>query len=209
MPAGNDFEYNLIAHDGKYKEWRNWANVVTEPMKTRPGQTVRDLVLNLNEPGTIRGKVKVAEGQILGRREVRAVPTDNRSNRYYVPTTKTKADGTYELKFVRPGKHLVLVAPFWLHAKDAPSKSSAVVTVEAGATVKSTELEVPPDSRPVLSSYATRQFHALVVDEKGQPATNARPFSRRRLLAMNVEGQRMAGSAPAISNRPKPQSKRR
>ena len=29
MPAGNDFEYNLIAHDGKYNEWRNWANGVS------------------------------------------------------------------------------------------------------------------------------------------------------------------------------------
>lgn len=235
MPASNEVVYNLIAHDGKYRQWRNWANVVGEPLRTQPGQIIRDVVLKLNRPGTIRGRVKVAEGQILGRRDVRAVPMDNRSNRYYVPTAKTKPDGTFELKFVRPGKHHVQVAPFWLHAKDAPGKSSSIVTLEAGGAVDGLELEVPADARPALPAYATRQFFAMVVDEDDRPVPNAligfnmqwntnrnryepfrpfktdtegrarltkdlfkhpipnvRPFTQRRLLAMDAAGKRMA-----------------
>ena len=43
MPAGNKFKYNLIAHDGKYKQWRNWANGFSDPIETKPGQVVENL----------------------------------------------------------------------------------------------------------------------------------------------------------------------
>ena len=37
MPAGNWFQYNLMAHDGDYQEWRTWANGVGKPMFSSPG----------------------------------------------------------------------------------------------------------------------------------------------------------------------------
>ncbi len=42
MPAGNDFEYNLMAFDGEYSQWRRWGAVAREPLPTKPGQKVGD-----------------------------------------------------------------------------------------------------------------------------------------------------------------------
>jgi hypothetical protein len=38
-------------------------------------------------------------------------PGRTRENRDYDPTTTTKADGTFELKFVRPGEHFIQAVP--------------------------------------------------------------------------------------------------
>jgi hypothetical protein len=37
-------------------------------------------------------------------------------NRYYDPTVKTAADGTFDLKFIRACEQSIQVAPFWLNA---------------------------------------------------------------------------------------------
>ena len=59
-------------------------------------------------------------GNPVADREVRAEPTARDENRYYDPTTKTGPDGTFTLKFVRPGEHYIQAAPFWLEARQAP-----------------------------------------------------------------------------------------
>ena len=41
LPASGDREYNLVAHDGKYGQWRTWANGVTRPFATKPGRNSR------------------------------------------------------------------------------------------------------------------------------------------------------------------------
>ena len=51
-------------------------------------------------------------------------PADRLENRYYDPTVTTAADGTYELKFIRPGEHFIQVAPFWA-AGQAPREPVA------------------------------------------------------------------------------------
>jgi hypothetical protein len=61
-------------------------------------------------------------------------------NRYYDPTTTTKADGTFELPYVRPGEHYIQAAPFWLTAEDAPSRSTRRLRLVAGTTVEGIEL---------------------------------------------------------------------
>ena len=37
LPAGGAWEYNLVAHDGKYRQWRTWANGVRPPMRSPAG----------------------------------------------------------------------------------------------------------------------------------------------------------------------------
>lgn len=139
MVGGAD-QYNLVCHDGKYGEWRNWANGVLPPIKTTPGQVIEGVTLTLTRPATVRGRVVDAKGQPVAGREVRAAAADLLENRYYDPTTTTKADGTFELKFVRPAKQFIQVAPFWLAAADAPAGSSRTLTLKAGEVAEGVAL---------------------------------------------------------------------
>ena len=141
MPAGNDFKYNLIVHDGSHRKLREFAGAVTRPMRTRPGQKVRGLDFKLKQPATVIGKVTAPEGVDLSKRRVRAHAADLLGNRYYDPTVNVKADGTFELTGLRPGKHYIQVDPFWLNAAQGPSESSAVVEVSEGETVEDIELK--------------------------------------------------------------------
>jgi hypothetical protein len=132
LPASNGTEYNLVVHDGKYGEWRKWANGVLPPIRTVPGQEIKGLTLSLTKPATVRGKVVDAQGRPLSRREVRAHAADKLENRYYDPTTTTKEDGTFELRFIRPGEHFIQSAPFWLRAEEAPPGSTLRVRLASG-----------------------------------------------------------------------------
>jgi beta-lactamase regulating signal transducer with metallopeptidase domain/protocatechuate 3,4-dioxygenase beta subunit len=141
MPAGKEFKYNLMAHDGGYQEWRNWANGVSDTLSTQPSDRFDDLNIQLTRPATVRGRVIVKEGEKLGGREVRASAKDTYENRYYDPTTRTNADGSFELKFIRPGDHHIQVEPFWLRAAEAPAGTSSLVSLREGETVEGILLE--------------------------------------------------------------------
>src|SRR5262249_41112082 len=130
----------LVAHDGTYQQWRQWANGVLPPIRTTPGQEITGAVLPLSRPATVRGKVVDARGKPVARREVRAHAADKLENRYYDPTTTTSGDGTFELRFVRPGEHFVQAAPFWLTAEEAPAGSTRRLRVAAGEVVESVDL---------------------------------------------------------------------
>ncbi|MBN9518437.1 sigma-70 family RNA polymerase sigma factor [bacterium] len=147
LPASGAAEYNLVAHDGKYGQWRTWANGVLPPVKTTPGQAIENVTLTLTRPAVVRGKVVDAEGRPVAGREVRAHAADRLENRYYDPTTRTKADGTFELRFVRPGEQWVQVAPFWLSGADAPPGTSRTLTLRAGQVVENVGL-VAADEGP-------------------------------------------------------------
>jgi hypothetical protein len=119
LPASGACDYNLIAHDGDLErpsmkmQWRNWANGVSEPFRTKPGQTIERLELRLTRPATIHGRVANAEGKPLADRMVLAQAADLRDNRYYQPPpVRTDANGRFEFKFIRPGKQTVQVASF-------------------------------------------------------------------------------------------------
>jgi protocatechuate 3,4-dioxygenase beta subunit len=144
LPASGDVAYNLVAHDGKFRQWRTWANGVVPPFKTTPGQVIEGMEIRLTHPGTVTGRVVDARGNPVEGREVRAEPTARDENRYYDPTTKTGPDGTFALKFVRPGEHFIQVAPFWLDAGQAPEGTSRTVTVDAGEAVAGIELRAAP-----------------------------------------------------------------
>ncbi len=142
LPASGEREYNLIAHDGKYGEWRTWANGVLPPIHTKPGEELRDVELRLTEPATVRGRVTDAAGRAVAELEVRASATDRAENRYYDPTVKTSADGSYELKFIRPGEQFIQVGPFWLDARNAPGKSSRTLTLTKGEAKEGVNFQV-------------------------------------------------------------------
>ncbi|MDQ3622936.1 MAG: carboxypeptidase regulatory-like domain-containing protein, partial [Verrucomicrobiota bacterium] len=146
LPASGDSEYNLIAHDGGYKEWRKWANGVSEPFATTPDQQIESFELKLNRPSTVRGRVLNSAGRPVSDRDVRASAADLRDNRYYDPTSRTDGQGRFDLKFIRPGKHSVQVAPFWLHPDSAPANASQAVEL-----VESQTLEIPDLTAPDAS----------------------------------------------------------
>jgi beta-lactamase regulating signal transducer with metallopeptidase domain/protocatechuate 3,4-dioxygenase beta subunit len=133
LPASGEREYNVVAHDGKYQQWRKWANGVHRPFRAKPGEKLA-MVLMLTSPATVRGRVVDGTGKPVANREVRASAADKLENRYYDPTVKSAADGSFELKYIRPGEQFIQAAPFWLDAAQAPPGSSLVVTLKAGET---------------------------------------------------------------------------
>ncbi|MHB1562283.1 MAG: carboxypeptidase regulatory-like domain-containing protein, partial [Isosphaeraceae bacterium] len=147
LPASGKRSYNLVAHDGKYGEWRTWANGVLPPIQTKPGETLADVELALRRPATVRGRVLDSDGRPIAGRQVRASSADRLENRYYDPTTTTRPDGTYELKFIRPGQQFVQVAPFWLDARQAPEWSSRTLNLRAGEAAEGVDFRAPAASK--------------------------------------------------------------
>jgi beta-lactamase regulating signal transducer with metallopeptidase domain/thiol-disulfide isomerase/thioredoxin/protocatechuate 3,4-dioxygenase beta subunit len=167
LPASNKTEYNLVVHDGDYGQWRKWANGVSESMQTTPGQVISGLDLQLTEPAIVRGRVLLG-GRGIGGRDVRTHDFDKRENRYYDPTTQTKEDGTFELKFVRPGKHYLQVEPFWLSAEQAPA-GSKVIEVKAGQILEGIELTAAPVPKEISPEIAGLPFKARILDAQNRP----------------------------------------
>jgi BlaR1 peptidase M56/Carboxypeptidase regulatory-like domain len=145
LPASGEIAYNLVAHDGKYQQWRTWANGIIEPFRTTPGLVMEDMTLHLTRPSTVRGRVVDAAGQPVAGREVRASAADKRENRYYDPTTKTGADGTFELRFIRAGQQHIQVYPFWLDAEQAPAGTNRTLTLAEGETREGVNLTAAPE----------------------------------------------------------------
>ncbi|XZE53859.1 M56 family metallopeptidase [Planctomycetaceae bacterium SH139] len=146
MPAGKGVQYNLVAHDGEYRQWRTWANGVTSAFDSQPGELIDNITIQLTPPATVRGKVVATDGQSLAGREVRAHAEDLLENRYYDPTTRVAEDGTFELKFIRPGVHHIQVEPFYLNAAEAPPGSTMLLDLQPGEVKQGVELKLPATS---------------------------------------------------------------
>jgi thiol-disulfide isomerase/thioredoxin len=174
MPAGNSFVYNLVAHDGDYGRWRKWANSVSEPIKTKPGQRFENFDFKLTRGATVRGRVVADGGRVVGNREVRSEPVDLRENRYYDPTVKVRSDGSFELKFIRPGKQYIQVSPFWLATTEAPGRSSVELELKPAEVREGVELHVAPSAEPVAPLLAMRTFRVKLLDHAGAPAAHQR-----------------------------------
>ncbi len=140
LPPSGNAEYNLLAHDGKYAQWRKFASGVTEPFRTKPGERLDDVDIRLHRPATVRGRVIAEDGRSLEGLQVRAHAVDKRGNRYYDPTTKTNEDGTFEVSHIRPGEHFIQLEPFWLNAGESPANRSVVVELTEGETKDGIEL---------------------------------------------------------------------
>jgi Carboxypeptidase regulatory-like domain len=144
LPASGDIAYNLVAHDGKFQQWRIWANGILPPLRTKPGQVIDDVTLTLTRPATVRGRVLDASGQPVAGCEVRASAADKQEIWYYEPTATTRPDGTFELRFIRPGRQHIQVAPFSLYAEQAPSGTSRTLTLAEGETKTGIDLTAGP-----------------------------------------------------------------
>lgn len=131
-----------MVHDAKYSQWRKFASGVTEPFRTKPGQRLENVEIQLHEPATVRGRVTASDGRSLKGLAVRAHAVDKLGNRCYDPTTITNEDGTFEVTHIRSGEHFIQVEPFWLTAEDAPPQSSVVVELTEGETEEGIELMV-------------------------------------------------------------------
>jgi len=131
LPASQHAKYNMIAHDGKYEEWRNWANGVSETFQTKPGQIISNLDIHLTRPATVSGRVVDVLKRPRANVAVRAVAVDCRDHRYYLPTTKTDEQGNYQLQYIHPGEHVIQVGPLWSPAQDVPNEITKNVMVEA------------------------------------------------------------------------------
>jgi beta-lactamase regulating signal transducer with metallopeptidase domain len=140
LPASNGAEYNLVAHDGKYQQWRKWANGTLPPIRTKPGEEIEGVEIRLTRPATVRGLVVDERGKPLAYREVRAHAADKRENRLYDPTVKTNEDGTFELPFIRPGEQFIQAAPFGMTPEQGPSDATKTVTLDTGETVEGIRL---------------------------------------------------------------------
>lgn len=161
MPAGNGFQYNLMAHDGDYAEWRNWANMVSDPLSTKPGQSFDNFDFKLSRPATVRGRMAIDGDRIVGDREVTAQAADLRENRYYDPTVKVKEDGSFELKFLRPGRQRIQLKP----------RGTAVeVDLQEGQILEGVELRGELDPQSITSQMKNRKFRVTILDGAGQPA---------------------------------------
>jgi hypothetical protein len=142
LPASGNTEYNLMVHDGKYDEWRNWANGVLPPINTQPGQVIKDVVLKLNRPAVVRGTLLNTKGEPVSNLQVRIERPDLLENRYYVPFTQTKADGTFELNYLRAGEQSVIVNPIAFKNYTGPDSSVKKVTLKEGEKIENIILVV-------------------------------------------------------------------
>jgi hypothetical protein len=142
LPASGARDYNLTAHDGDYGEWRNWANGVAAPLRTKAGEEIEGVELRLSKSAAVRGRVVDAQGKPVADRDVRVQAMDRRENRYYDPTVRTNAEGLFEIKFIRPGEHFVQVSPFG-DPEIMPQGSTRFVKIAEGQTIESQELLAP------------------------------------------------------------------
>ena len=142
--------------------------------------------IRLTRPGSVRGRVTDAGGRPVAKREVRASAADGLENRYYDPTVATADDGTYELKFIRPGDHLIQVAPFWGDARQAPGEpvvswTSRLVSQRtvwtSGFRIEGGPHRVDPDSElPAVKPSETLDLGDLLI-EKREKSSRRRPRS--------------------------------
>ena len=108
-----------------------------------PASTLRDVEIRLSRPATVRGRVTDAAGRPVAKREVRASAADLLENRYYDPTVTTAKDGSYELKFIRPGEQFIQVAPFWLDPRQAPEGTSRTLALTPGESRDGIDFRLP------------------------------------------------------------------
>ncbi len=132
LPASGEAEYNLVAHDGDFQEWRTWANGVMEPIKTRPGQVIRNVTMRLSRPSTVRGTIKDPDGNPMANHWVRAHPADMKGNRYYDPRIRTDDNGNYTLQYIREGEHYIIGGEMLMSFEYAPDGHVINVTLKAG-----------------------------------------------------------------------------
>ncbi|MEZ6068938.1 MAG: M56 family metallopeptidase [Pirellulales bacterium] len=153
LPASGDCDYHLLAHDGAYGEWRHWANGVSAPLRTHPGERIDGCELRLLPPATVRGRVVDMSGRPVAGQHVFAHAADGSGNPYFTPAADTAADGSFEIRFVRPGAIQVSPQRNLLDIDEVDDGQIENIDVAAGETIAGLKLVVPTSS-----SRAEREF---------------------------------------------------
>ncbi len=135
IPSSREIEYNLMAHDGKYQEWRNFANGVAKPIKTGPGQVIEGVTIKLSWPASAFGTVVDKDGKPMAGFSVESRDADDMENRYYYPKAVTDEKGNFSLGYIRPGKHYITASRIIFPKGMEPKGSFATVDLKAGITV--------------------------------------------------------------------------
>ncbi|MHB9028115.1 MAG: carboxypeptidase regulatory-like domain-containing protein, partial [Candidatus Latescibacterota bacterium] len=140
LPASGEAKYNIMAHDGKYGEWRTWANGVMNPIQTRPGQTISGVTIALTRPATVSGVVVNDNGKPLVNYRVHSSAIERTENRYYYPVAVTDEQGKFTLRLIRPGKNLIMGSKYSFPPGQEPKGSVAEVDLKAGEERKGINL---------------------------------------------------------------------
>lgn len=109
LPGNQKYGIKLIAHDGAWKEWRDYANGYSEDFDLKAGEIVENVTLHLTRPGSIQGVVIDKQGNPVADAIVEVKYPERRYNRYYRPETKSDENGNFTLSHVSAGDMLVIV----------------------------------------------------------------------------------------------------
>lgn len=134
IPASHEAQYHLVAHDGSYDQWRQWANGISKPIQTNPGETVNNFDLQLERPGIIKGQI-VQNGNPVANANVN-VADDRHLEPMLSPRGTTDEEGYFEIKCVRPDKYMLYFAG------RAIKGARSGISVEPGEVVDVGEWEV-------------------------------------------------------------------
>ena len=139
LPASNGAEYNLVAHDGTYQQWRKWANGTLPAIRTTPGQEIEGVEIRLTRPATVSGLVVDERGKPVAYREVRSRrrqarkpllrPHGQNQRRRHVRIAFHSSRQT-----IYPGRTL------WMTVEQGPKDATKTVTLDAGQTVEGVKL---------------------------------------------------------------------
>ena len=138
--------------------------------------------LKLNRPATVRGRLIIEGGRVVGDCEVTAQAADKRENRYYDPTTRVNEDGTFELKFVRSGTQTIRLNSTW------SGESSINVDLKEGEVLEGIELHGVADRKSISEQMKNRTFRVTVLNGDGQPVPKQQLWlSSQHRMSLNLE----------------------
>jgi beta-lactamase regulating signal transducer with metallopeptidase domain len=163
VPAGKSYRYNLMAHDGDFRQWRTWANGISDAVESQPGQVIDNLDIHLNRPAGLRGRIIAVDDRSPEGCRVVAYSSDQKENPYYAPTTTAKADGTFELNFIREGKHSLQISS---------SNESITIDLVSGQVLDGIELKMPGPGERSVPEMVDRKFQITLQGIDGKPLAN-------------------------------------
>ena len=120
------------SYRARWAVWQNgpyWGNGVGEPFDSKPGDKIEDVKAHANQQCNREGSCHRHRWQSRRRQGSASYLTDGLDNRYYVASTRTDKDGSYELKLIRPTEMMIQAEPFWLRPGETTGKSTQTVTL--------------------------------------------------------------------------------
>jgi protocatechuate 3,4-dioxygenase beta subunit len=157
VPASNEKEYNLLAHDGeKPREWRTWANGVLPSFQTKPGDAIEGLEIHLTRPATLRGRIVNQLGVGMQGSRVYVSALDRLDDHQYDRAVQAGLGGTYEVKFLRPGAQLIRIDPFGSDLNGPIEPPSRIETLTPGEVREDVDVLVPAPKRSRVGPQAAR-----------------------------------------------------